>query len=172
MHRSSPVSRAAAPIAAVLMVAGLSGCHWFGKSNDLYAQSAESRPLEVPPDLDRPSTDRAMVLPSAGGSATAGPVGTPGASSIAPIGFTVAGDRDVLYSKVGEVLAGVEGVTIVNKAQILGTYDVDYMDAKFLVRVTKAGDNVYVSAVDPRGLPPTGEAPVKLIGALKAAIAP
>lgn len=170
MHRSSPVSRAAAPIAAVLMVAGLSGCHWFGKSNDLYAQSAESRPLEVPPDLDRPSTERAMALPSAGGTATA--AGPSSASSIAPIGFTVAGDRDAIYAKVGEVLAGVDGVAIVSKAQILGTYDVDYMGAKFLVRVTRAGDNVYVSAVDPRGLPPTGEAPVRLVGALKAALAP
>ena len=172
MHRSSPVSRAAAPIAAVLMVAGLSGCHWFGKSNDLYAASAESRPLEVPPDLDRPATDRAMALPSAAGSASAGATGSATASSIAPIGFTVAGERDALYARVGDVLAGVEGVAIVSKAQILGTYDVDYMGEKFLVRVTKAGDNVYVSAVDPRGLPPTGEAPVRLVAALKAAIAP
>ena len=70
------------------------------------------------------------------------------------------------------MLAGVDGLVIANKAQILGTYDVDYMGAKFLVRVTRAGDNVYVSAVDPRGLPPTGEAPVRLMGALKAAIAP
>ena len=72
----------------------------------------------------------------------------------------------------GEVLAATTGVTVVNRAQILGTYDVDYMGAKFLVRVTKVGDGAYVSAVDPRGLPPTGEAPVKLIGALKASIAP
>ena len=35
---------------------------------------------------------------------------------------------------------------------------------------TKAGDGAYVSAVDPRGLPPTGEAPVKLIGAVKSAL--
>jgi hypothetical protein len=46
------------------------------------------------------------------------------------------------------------------------------MDAKFLVRVTKAGDGSYVSAVDPRGLPPSGDAAGKLIAALKAAIAP
>ena len=172
MHRSSPVSKAAAPLAAVLLVAGLSGCHWFGKKNELYAQSVESRPLEVPPDLDRPSAERAMALPGTSASATTAAASAPAASSIAPIGFNVAGDRDAVYAKVGDVLAGVSGVTVVSKAQLLGTYDVDYMDAKFLVRVTKAGDNVYVSAVDPRGLPPTGEAPVKLIGALKAALAP
>ena len=169
MHRSSPVAKAAAPLAAVLLVAGLSGCHWFGKKNELYAQSVESRPLEVPPDLDRPSADRAMALPStASASASAGAP----ASSVAPIGFNVPGERDAVYAKVGEVLAGVAGVSVASKAQILGTYDVDYMGAKFLVRVTRAGDNVYVSAVDPRGLPPTGEAPVRLVGALKAALAP
>ena len=65
-----------------------------------------------------------------------------------------------------------DGILVTASAQILGTYDVDYMGAKFLVRVTKVGDGAYVSAVDPRGLPPTGEAPVKLVAALKAAIAP
>ena len=171
MHRSSPVSRAAAPLVALLLATGLSGCHWFGKQNELYSQSAESRPLEVPPDLDRPAADRAMALPGSA-TTTSSSASAPAASSVAPIGFTVAGERDAVYARVGEVLAGVDGLAIANKAQILGTYDVDYMGAKFLVRVTKAGDGAYVSAVDPRGLPPTGEAPVKLIGALKGALAP
>jgi uncharacterized lipoprotein len=166
------VSPIAAPLAVALLVAGLSGCSLFGKKNELYTQSAESRPLEVPPDLDRPSADKAMSLPVAGGSVSASGMNNAGGSSAAPIGFNAAGDRDMLFGKVGEVLAATAGVTIANKAQILGTYDVDYMEAKFLVRVTKAGDGVYISAVDPRGLPPVGEAPVKLIGALKAAIAP
>ena len=172
MHRTLRASRAIAPLAAVLLVTSLSGCHWFKKKSELYTQSVESRPLEVPPDLDRPSADRAMSLPAAGGSVSASGVNNAGGSSAAPIGFNASGDRDAIFAKVGEVLAATTGVTVVNRAQILGTYDVDYMGAKFLVRVTRVGDGAYVSAVDPRGLPPTGEAPVKLIGALKAAIAP
>ena len=172
MRRNPRVSMAAAPIAAVLLVAGLSGCHWFGKKNDLYTQSAETRPLEVPPDLDRPAADRAMALPAAGGSVSASGMNNAGGGGAAPIGFNAAGDRDAIFAKVGEVLGATEGVAIASKAQILGTYDVDYMGAKFLVRVTKAGDGTYVSAVDPRGLPPSGEAAGKLIGVLKAAIAP
>ena len=54
MRRSARVSPIAVPLAAALLVAGLSGCQLFGKKNELYTQSAESRPLEVPPDLDRP----------------------------------------------------------------------------------------------------------------------
>lgn len=166
MHRTFRAPKAAAPLVAVLLVAGLSGCHWFGKKTELYTQSAESRPLEVPPDLDRPSVDRAIALPSTGASA---PVSAPVA--VAATGFSVAGERDAVFAKVGDVLAATAGVRIANKADILGTYDVDYMDAKFLIRVTKAGDGAYVSAVDPRGLPPTGEAAGTLIGALKAALA-
>lgn len=171
MPRSPQASRLAAPLAAAILVAIVSGCSMFGKKDELYTQSAESRPLEVPPDLDRPSADRAMALPGSTGSVSASGIGTAG-SAAAPLGFNAAGDRDAIFAKVGEVLGATVGVTVVSRAQILGTYDVDYTGAKFLVRVTKVGDGAYVSAVDPRGLPPTGEAPVKLIGALKAAIAP
>ena len=172
MPRFSLASRLAVSLAAVVLVASVSGCSMFGKKNELYTQSTESRPLEVPPDLDRPSADRAMAVPTAGGSVSASGMNNAGGSTAAPIGFNAAGDRDAIFAKVGEVLGATSGVTVVSRAQILGTYDVDYMGAKFLVRVTKVGDGAYVSAVDPRGLPPTGEAPVKLIGALKATIAP
>ena len=64
------------------------------------------------------------------------------------------------------------GLTIVNSAQLLGTYDVDYGDAKFLVRGTRTDSGAYVAAVDPRGLPAAGEPPQRLIAALKAALAP
>lgn len=172
MPRSPHASRLAASLAAALLVAFVSGCSMFGKKDELYTQSTESRPLEVPPDLDRPSADRAMALPGSTGSVSASGMNNAGGTGAAPIGFNATGDRDAIFAKVGEVLGATSGVTVVSRAQILGTYDVDYMGAKFLVRVTKVGDGTYVSAVDPRGLPPTGEPPVKLIGALKAAIAP
>lgn len=170
MHRISTASKAVAPLVAALLVAGLAGCSMFGKKNELYTESVEARPLEVPPDLDRPSAERAMTLPSAGGTTAAAAAPAAPASSVAPIGFNAPGERDAVYAKVGDALAAIDGVTIASKAQILGTYDIDYMGSKFLVRVTKAGDGAYVSAVDPRGLPPTGEAPVKLIGAVKSAL--
>lgn len=169
MPLSPLVTRTALVLAAFVLVGSVSGCRMFGKKDDLYTASVEARPLEVPPDLDRPSADRAMALPS-GGVATASSVATPGGT--APIGFNAPGDRDALYARVGEVLATIPGVSIASRAQLLGTYDVSYMGANFLVRVATAGDGSYISAVDPRGLPPPGEAPLRVIGALKAAIAP
>ena len=156
--------------AVVAAVVGTSGCSWFRKGNDLYAQSPESRPLEVPPDLNLPDTSSAMKMPDATTSVSRSSMPAPSASVPNNTGFTVAGDRDAVFAKVGDALAATEGVSIASKAQILGTYDVDYAGSKFLLRVVKVEAGSYVSAVDPRGLPASGEAPTKLIAALKAAL--
>ena len=53
-------------VAAVVVAAmATSGCHWFGKRGNPYSQSAQTRPLEVPPDLDKPNTEGAMGTPDA-----------------------------------------------------------------------------------------------------------
>lgn len=168
MHRIARASRTLAPLAAALLVVSLSGCRWFSKEGNLYTQSPESRPLEVPPDLDRPAADRAMALPAPASASTTMASGA--APAAAPLGFNVAADRDSVFARVGDALAAVPGVRIASKAEILGTYDVDYMDTKFLVRVSRAGSGTWVSAVAPRGLPPTGEAAGKLIATLKSAL--
>ena len=155
-------------VAGAALVVALAGCHWFGKGeSDLYKTDVTQRPLEVPPDLDKPNTDAAMKMPATASANAAAPVAGAGAT---PLGFTVPGERDAVFAKVGDALAAQTGVTIASKAQLLGTYDVDFEGAKFLVRVTKTDAGVYVSAVDPRGLPATGEAPVKLMAALKTAL--
>lgn len=165
MRVRNSFARTAALVFAVATLA--SGCSWFHKDSKLYTQNAEARPLEVPPDLDRPSVDAAMKLPA---TASAVAPSAPVQSGASPIGFTVPGARDAIFAKVGDALAATEGVTIASRAQILGTYDVSYGGENFLVRVTAVDAGVYVSAVDPRGLPASGEAPQKLITALKAVL--
>lgn len=156
----------------IVAVVAASGCHWFRKGKDVYAQSPESRPLEVPPDLNLPNTEGAMKMPPADGaqSVTRSSLPSPAPSVANASGFTVPGERDAVFAKVGEALAATAGLTVASKAQILGTYDVDYEGSKFLVRVTKVDAGVYVSAVDPRGLAASGAAPTKLVAALKAAL--
>lgn len=172
MRLSPRATRVATVLAVAALAVSVSGCKMFGKKSELYTLSSETRPLEVPPDLDRPSVDRAMALPDTGSSVSASGMNNAGGSTVAALGFNAAGDRDAVFARVGEVLAATNGVTVASKAQILGTYDVSYMASNFLVRVTKVGTGTYVSAVDPRGLPPTGEAAAKLIAALKSAISP
>ncbi|MCC8363556.1 hypothetical protein LK996_10780 [Lysobacter sp. A6] len=156
-------------VGAALVVGLLAGCSWFGKEDKLYKDDIASRPLEVPPDLDRPATDAAMKMPPVAPTASS-VSGTPAGAGSTPLGFTVPGERDAIFAKVGDALGTVQGVNVASRAQLLGTYDVDYEGAKFLVRVTKTDAGVYVSAVDPRGLPASGEAPVKLMTQLKAAL--
>lgn len=163
--------RRAVLMALIVAILAGTGCRWFRKDDDAYARSPESRPLEVPPDLDAPRTDNAMALPPAGTTAiNAGAAPAAAAPTAAAVGFNVAGTRDDVFAKVGEVLDRTEGVTVASRAPLLGAYDVSYGGANFLVRVSATGNGVFVSAVDPRGLPATGEGPARLIETLRGAL--
>lgn len=166
---SIPKSRLAVASLVLLSLVATSGCGWFRKTNELYAQSPESRPLEVPPDLDRPRGDTTLSTPElASAVATAAP---PRPAAGTAIGFTTTGTRDEVFSQVEEALAGIEGVQVTSRAIGLGVFDVNYQGSNFLVRVSEVGPSIYVSAVDPRGLPATGEAPTQLIASLRSTIA-
>jgi len=164
MSKLSPVVRVA--LLAVVVSATASGCGWFHKGSKLYSGPVESRPLEVPPPLDT----------SAGASATtASSVTSSGAQQAAAqassLGFSVVGTRDDVFAKLGSALEGVPGAVVANRAPLLGAYDVNYAGANFLVRVSAGeGGSSYVAAVDPRGLPATGDAAKRLVAALKAAL--
>jgi len=149
-------------------VLATSGCSWFRRENKLYAGDPTSRPLEVPPDLDLPRTEGAVAVPNAPAAAST-------TASVAPVagvsnGFTVSGTRDDVFAKVGDALGKVDGLTIASRAQMLGVYDVGYAGSNFLIRVSAVDAGAYVSAVDPRGQPATGEAATKAIAALKVAL--
>ena len=133
-------------IAALVATKLVSVAAGSARTTGVYAQPRKNRPLEVPPDLDLPRTDAVVGAPvTASAMAPAAPV----ASASAPSGFTIAGTRDDIFNKVGEALAGVEGLTIASRAQLLGAYDVAYEGSNFLVRVSAVEAGVYISAVDP-----------------------
>lgn len=168
MTRFISIPRLALALAVTTALLASSGCSWFRKGDKLYTQDAASRPLEVPPDLDMPSgnaTGSAMASDTR--PAAARPVGNVAGAG----GFTIAGTRDAAFERVGAALEGVEGVTIASRAQLLGAFDVSYGGSNFLIRVVGTDAGAYVSAVDPRGQPANGEAPMRLIAALKTALA-
>lgn len=174
MQPSRSMLRPAIAVAIVTALVATAGCSWFRKDSALYAPAPQDRPLEVPPDLDRPDTSSAMAVPEAGTtSVTRSTMGAaaPAAQQPSNSGFNVAAPRDEVFQRVEPLLAGIEGVTVVSKAQLLGTYDIDAGDSRFLVRVSQSGEGTYVSAVDPRGLPATGADAVRVIEALRAGLA-
>ncbi|MGH8054207.1 MAG: hypothetical protein ACREP4_09835 [Stenotrophomonas sp.] len=167
MRQTSTVRVLSLALLAVATVAA-TGCHRGARGD--YALAPEVRPLEVPPDLNVPNTAGATAIPALASAAkpAAGAQAAPAASQS---GFTIAGSREDVFAKVGDALATIEGVNIASRAQLLGSYDVGYEGSNFLVRVVAVDSGVYVSAVDPRGLPATDAAAVKLVSALKAKLA-
>jgi uncharacterized lipoprotein len=126
--------------AIVVALVSASGCHWFRSSD--YTRSVENRPLEVPPDLDKPATGNALPLPAAqelGGSAPA------------PVGFVVADSPENVWPRLGAVLATIDGLTVTGQAQSLGSYDVSYQGQNFLVRVENTAGSSRISAISPSG---------------------
>ncbi len=161
--------RIAAIASLAVAVSLTAGCSWFKKDNEAYKLSGEARPLELPPEFSRPDTSGAMALPSQGALASETATrSTPSAQS--GTGFTVAGERDAVFARIGELLQATEGLTIASRAALLGAYDVNYQGENFLVRASESGDNVYVSAVDPRGLPQTTPGASALLAQLKTAL--
>ncbi|AUZ55296.1 hypothetical protein B1L07_09585 [Stenotrophomonas acidaminiphila] len=167
-HSRSAVRALSLALLAIATTVTATGCFKRGARGD-YALAPEMRPLEVPPDLTLPNTAGASQVPAL---ASATRPAQPAAAQPAQGGFTASGSRDEVFGKVGDALATVEGVTIASRAQLLGSYDVAYEGSNFLVRVVGVDAGAYVSAVDPRGLPATDPAAIKLLGALKAKLAP
>ena len=166
---SSRVVRVATLVAMSAALLGASGCHWFHKK-DYYTSDAANRPLEFPPAFDAAEAERA--------SQPTGPVtrsSLPGGGdspAVQASSFTLATDRATAFAKVGEALAATPDLTVANRAQLLGAFDVDYGGEKFLVRITDLdGGRSLVAAVDPRGLPAGGQAAAKLIASLKKTLA-
>ncbi len=163
---SRPVLRTAVLLTLAVAVAGTSGCGWLRKK-DPYAMDEAERPLEVPPPLDARQVAQAEA--GAGSSVTRSSLS--GGTAVSNTGgFSVDGDREGAFARVGQLLEQTPGLTIASRAQLLGAYDVDYRGARFLVRVSESGGSTYVSAVDPRGQAAQGEGPAALIASLKNAM--
>jgi uncharacterized lipoprotein len=74
----------------LVAIVSLAGCGFvhrhFGRDDTAYRKAAQDRPLEIPPDLDTPSSSGALTIPQAGAvsSSAASPTAAPSASSTAP----------------------------------------------------------------------------------------
>jgi uncharacterized lipoprotein len=144
----SPWRRCTRPIlfgAVALALLSAGGCRWF-KHKDVYAQSPENRPLEVPPDLSLPNTASATPLPTAAGLG-----GTTASNAAKGAGFTVNEAAAQLYPRVGTALATIEGVVVHGRAEALRSYDVGYQGQSFLIRVEDSQGGSRVSAISASG---------------------
>lgn len=141
-------------LVSALVLAG--GCSWFRQKVD-YQSSPESRPLEVPPDLDAPVTDPAMTIPSVGGAAAA--------NASAPL--RIDDSVDSAWRRLGLALDRIDGVEVTEKAQALAAYEVRFDGQQFLLRVVADGAASRIEAVDAAGKAVGGGAAGRLIEQLR-----
>lgn len=160
MKSNSPLVRRALSAVLVAVVVSSAGCGWLrGKSG--YEKSVESRPLEIPPDLDRPAADSSMEIPA---------VGTPRAAAARPVtgqSFLIADAPDSAWRRLGLALDRVEGVTISERAELQSVYNVSYEGESFLIKVAPEGEASRISAVDQGGQDVRTGAASRLLAVLK-----
>jgi uncharacterized lipoprotein len=81
---SQIILRRALTIAAVSLALATSGCGFMRADRTGYQSSRETRPLEVPPDLDSPPTGSELTIPGSGTAAAARPATATPPPSAAP----------------------------------------------------------------------------------------
>lgn len=151
MIRTTTPLRLLASLGLMACVLGVSGCKWM-RGTSPYAESPENRPLEVPPDLSLPNTTQAMRVPDVAARSAA---------------FQVADSKASVWRRVGVALERIDGVSIGERAEVAGAYNVTYRGESFLVRVGEDGSQSRVSAVSAEGREATSAAATHLLGQLK-----
>lgn len=157
--------------AVAIAMLSQSGCAWTRNKLGMdakYQGSVQNQPLEVPPGMDTPPTLGAITVPDLGpnaGSASVGS-GVPGAAAVAS--FTLSDSAESAWRRIGIALGKIEGVSNIEPAQVLNSYEVTYQGSTMLVRAQSADGQTQVVALGPDGQPlGTGPA-AQLLGLLKA----
>lgn len=164
-HLSStgPRTRAALALLCACLLLPAQGCSWFRGKSD-YASSPQTRPLEVPPDLDTPAVDPARQIPDVAPAATARTAAVPTAADEILLQDTV----ESTFRRLGLALARTDGVTVEDSAELLSVYTVRYQGESFLLRVQAGqGGGSRISAVSESGTPLAGGSSADLLGALR-----
>lgn len=123
----------------IVATALLSGCGWFHRDRvDYYKGTQETRPLEVPPDLDSPASSRELVVPgaaSSGASASAAatapaagsaPPDAVGVAASGPVDLHIADSVDNAYQRVGLALERVQLGKVSGKDDAAHSYAYDF----------------------------------------------
>ncbi|MBS0192867.1 MAG: hypothetical protein JSR34_01300 [Proteobacteria bacterium] len=126
--------------------------------NSEYTKSRENRPLDVPPDLDTPATDPTMQVPAVGAVASAAASGPT---------ITLADTPASSWERLGKALDHVDGVSVGQRSQLLGSYEVQYKGASMLLRATGSGTSTSIDAVTPAGQPLRTPEALELLGLLR-----
>lgn len=143
---------------AIVMVSATTGCSWLKKRVG-YESSKQMNQLEVPPGLDTPSNNNALIVPSVDGTTAQG--------QAAVETFTVNDNLEGTWRRMGLALNRIDGVSITSSAQALGSYDVRYQGLNYLIRAEAAGEVTRITAFTSEGPAAANSPASRLLGILK-----
>jgi uncharacterized lipoprotein len=138
----------------IVATALLGGCGWFHRDRvDYYKGVQETRPLEVPPDLDVPPTTRELVVPgttppaaNAGASASSASVSAAPPSVAAATDLHVADTVDNTYQRVGLALERAQLGKVASKDDAAHSYAYDF-DGAVTTRPAAAQEHHWYSRI-------------------------
>ena len=113
-------------VLAALVPLALGACSLF-RNHSAWEEAQETRPLEIPPDLDRPSTAGALVVPSATGSDSTAASPRGGRRSANPVGIDGLHVDDSVastWARIGTALERAGVGTVETRDEASHTYSV------------------------------------------------
>ncbi|MBS0590178.1 MAG: hypothetical protein JSR65_06020 [Proteobacteria bacterium] len=139
----------------IVAAALLSGCSWFHRDRvDYYKGTQESRPLEVPPDLDSQSTTRSLVVP---GAPSASPENVSNSAGVTPPSVAggasdlhVADSVENTYQRVGLALERAQLGKVASKDDAAHSYAYDF-DGAVVVQPAAQAHHWYSRVLHPFG---------------------
>lgn len=157
--------------AVAIAMLSQSGCAWTRSKLGMdakYQDSVQNQPLEVPPGMDTPPAQGAISVPDVNPNTSAASVaaGVPVTAAVAS--FTLADSLDSAWRRIGIALGKIQGVSGLEPAQALSSYEVTFQGATMLVRAETIDGQTRVVALGQDGQPLATGPATQLLGLLKA----
>jgi len=141
----------------------LAGCGMFHHKDNYYSKAQETKPLEVPPDLDAPPASNELTVPAAGASSTTTSTSSAAASSTAASSATppqmspsgdslhVADSVGHAWTRVGLALERAQVGTISERNETAHSYTLDVEGLKASAPAAPAEHHWYSRIMPPFG---------------------
>jgi len=146
--------------AAAISAMSLAGCSMFHHKDTYYSKAQETKPLEVPPDLDAPPASNELTVPAAGApstsssaaaSSTAASSATPPQMSPGVDSLHVADSVGHAWTRVGLALERAQVGTISERNETAHSYTLDVEGLKASAPAAPAEHHWYSRIMHPFG---------------------
>ena len=158
--KPKPIVLVRTTLFAVVSATLLAGCSMFHHKDNYYSKAQETKPLEVPPDLDSPPASNELTVPAAGASSTtsSAAVSSTAASSATPPQMSPSGDSlhvadsvGHAWTRVGLALERAQVGTISERNETAHSYTLDVEGLKASAPAAPAEHHWYSRIMHPFG---------------------